>query len=122
MSEKHLGVIVLAAGEGTRMKSSTPKVMHELAGLPLLGHALSTAHSLGAAHVVPVVRFERDQIASYIQDFYPTSVIADQDEVPGTGEYFRWLQYSKSQWHSNVPRRSSGIGHSQRSRFLQRHV
>jgi len=85
MSEKHLGVIVLAAGEGTRMKSSTPKVMHELAGLPLLGHALSTAHSLGAAHVVPVVRFERDQIASYIQDFYPTSVIADQDEVPGTG-------------------------------------
>jgi len=85
MSEKHLGVIVLAAGEGTRMKSSTPKVMHELAGLPLLGHALSTAHSLGAAHVVPVVRFQRDQIASYIQDFYPTSIIADQDEVPGTG-------------------------------------
>ncbi len=85
MSEKHLGVIVLAAGEGTRMKSSTPKVMHELAGLPLLGHALATAHSLGAAHVVPVVRFQRDQIANYIQNFYPTSVIADQDEVPGTG-------------------------------------
>jgi bifunctional UDP-N-acetylglucosamine pyrophosphorylase/glucosamine-1-phosphate N-acetyltransferase len=34
---------------------------------------------------VPVVRFQRDQIASYIQDFYPTSIIADQDEVPGTG-------------------------------------
>ena len=85
MSEKHLGVIVLAAGEGTRMNSSTPKVMHELAGLPLLGHALATAHSLGAAHVVPVVRFQRDQIANYIQNFYPTSVIADQDEVPGTG-------------------------------------
>ena len=85
MSEKHLGVIVLAAGEGTRMKSSKPKVMHELAGLPLLGHALSTAHALGAAHVVPVIRFQRDLIAKYIQDFFPTSVIADQDEIPGTG-------------------------------------
>jgi bifunctional UDP-N-acetylglucosamine pyrophosphorylase/glucosamine-1-phosphate N-acetyltransferase len=85
MSEKHLGVIVLAAGEGTRMKSSKPKVMHEVAGLPLLGHALTTAHALGAAHVVPVVRFQRDLIASYIQDFFPTSAIADQDDVPGTG-------------------------------------
>jgi len=85
MSEQHLGVIVLAAGEGTRMKSSKPKVMHELAGMPLLGHALSTAHALGAAHVVPVVRHQRDLIAKYIQDFYPTSLIADQDEIPGTG-------------------------------------
>ena len=41
-------VIVLAAGSGTRMRSKTPKVMHELAGLPLLGHALSTATALGA--------------------------------------------------------------------------
>lgn len=85
MSEQHLGVIVLAAGEGTRMKSSKPKVMHELAGMPLLGHVLSTAHSLGAAHVVPVIRFQRDRIATYIQDFYPTSKIADQDDIPGTG-------------------------------------
>ena len=85
MSEQHLGVIVLAAGEGTRMKSSKPKVMHELAGMPLLGHALSTAHSLGAAHVVPVIRYQRDLIAKYIEDFYPTSKIADQDDMPGTG-------------------------------------
>ncbi len=85
MSVKHLGVIVLAAGEGTRMKSNKPKVMHELAGMPLLGHVLSTAHSLGAAHVIPVIRHQRDILADYINAFYPTSVIADQDEIPGTG-------------------------------------
>jgi len=46
MSE--FAVVVLAAGEGTRMRSATPKVLHEIAGLPLIGHVLSTAHSLGA--------------------------------------------------------------------------
>lgn len=84
MSNK-FAVIVLAAGSGTRMRSKTPKVMHELAGLPLLGHALSTATALGADHVIPVVRHERELIVSYINTFYPTAVIADQDDVPGTG-------------------------------------
>lgn len=85
MAEKRLAVVVLAAGEGTRMRSSKPKVMHELAGLPLLGHALATATALGAAHVVPVIRFQRDSIAEYIQTFFPSATIADQDDVPGTG-------------------------------------
>ena len=84
MSNK-FAVIVLAAGSGTRMRSKTPKVMHELAGLPLLGHALSTAHALGAEQVIPVVRHEREAIVEYISTFYPSSVIADQDEIPGTG-------------------------------------
>ena len=85
MSEKHLAVIVLAAGEGTRMNSSTPKVMHEMAGLPLLGHVLATASALGAAHVVPVIRHQRDHIEEYIRTFFPTAKPVDQDEVPGTG-------------------------------------
>lgn len=84
MSNK-FAVIVLAAGSGTRMRSKTPKVMHELAGLPLLGHALTTAHALGADHVIPVVRHERDLIADFIKNFYPTATVADQDEIPGTG-------------------------------------
>lgn len=85
MTEKRLAVVVLAAGEGTRMRSSKPKVMHELAGLPLLGHALATASALGAAHVVPVIRHQRDLLAEYIETFFPNATIADQDEVPGTG-------------------------------------
>lgn len=85
MTQKHLAVIVLAAGEGTRMKSAKPKVMHELAGLPLLGHVLTTASSLDASHVIPVIRHQRDHLAEYISTFFPTATIADQDEIPGTG-------------------------------------
>ena len=85
MSEAHLAVVVLAAGEGTRMRSSTPKVMHEIAGLPMLGHALATATNLGAQYVIPVIRHEKDILESYIHAFYPKVHIAHQDEIPGTG-------------------------------------
>ncbi len=82
---RQLAVVVLAAGEGTRMKSALPKVLHEIAGLPLIGHVLSTAHSLGADHVVAVLRHEKEQIQNYVDAFYPKTVIAEQDAVPGTG-------------------------------------
>ena len=85
MSEKHLAVIVLAAGEGTRMRSSTPKVLHEIAGLPMLGHVLATATALGAQRVVPVIRHEKDKLEAYINAFYPKTHIVHQDEIPGTG-------------------------------------
>lgn len=85
MSEHRLAVVVLAAGQGTRMKSSKPKVMHELAGIPLLGHVLGTAHSLGAEHVIPVVRHEKERISAYISERFPAALIAEQDEIPGTG-------------------------------------
>lgn len=82
---RQLAVVVLAAGEGTRMKSATPKVLHEIAGLPLIGHVLSTAHSLQADHVVAVLRHERKRIENYTKAFYPKTLIAQQDEIPGTG-------------------------------------
>ena len=85
MAEKHLAVVVLAAGQGTRMKSATPKVMHNLAGLPLLGHALVTATNLDAGYVIPVIRHEKDLLTEYINTFFTTCQIAEQDEVPGTG-------------------------------------
>jgi len=85
MSEQHLAVVVLAAGEGTRMRSTTPKVMHEIAGLPMLGHALATATALGAQYVIPVIRHEKEKIEPYIHAFYPTVHISHQDAVPGTG-------------------------------------
>jgi len=82
---RQLAVVVLAAGEGTRMKSSLPKVLHEIAGLPLIGHVLATAHSLSAEHVIAVLRHEKEKISQYVAQHFPSTVIATQDEVPGTG-------------------------------------
>ena len=82
---RQLAVVVLAAGEGTRMKSSLPKVLHTIAGLPLIGHVLATAHSLAAQHVVTVLRHEKDQIENYIKQHFPNTQIALQDDIPGTG-------------------------------------
>ncbi|WP_207453763.1 bifunctional UDP-N-acetylglucosamine diphosphorylase/glucosamine-1-phosphate N-acetyltransferase GlmU [Desertivibrio insolitus] len=85
MVDSRLAVVVLAAGAGTRMKSAKPKVLHELAGLPILGHVLATARELDPAHVLTVVRHERDAVASAISDLLPEATIVDQDEIPGTG-------------------------------------
>ncbi|OJX72217.1 MULTISPECIES: bifunctional UDP-N-acetylglucosamine diphosphorylase/glucosamine-1-phosphate N-acetyltransferase GlmU [unclassified Leifsonia] len=85
MTDQNLAIVVLAAGQGTRMKSSTPKLLHELGGIPIVGHVLATARELDAAHVVAVVRHERDRLAAVIEADLPEAVIVDQDEVPGTG-------------------------------------
>ncbi|WP_025158619.1 bifunctional UDP-N-acetylglucosamine diphosphorylase/glucosamine-1-phosphate N-acetyltransferase GlmU [Leifsonia aquatica] len=85
MTDKNLAIVVLAAGQGTRMKSTTPKLLHELGGIPIVGHVLATARELDAAHVVAVVRHERDRLAAVIASDLPEAVIVDQDEIPGTG-------------------------------------
>lgn len=83
--DQQLAIIVLAAGQGTRMKSATPKLLHPLAGWPIVSHVLRTAQALDAAHVIAVVRHERDQVAAAVESVLPACVVVDQDEVPGTG-------------------------------------
>jgi len=78
-------VIILAAGEGTRMKSATPKVLHAIGGRSLLGHAIAAARGLRPEHLAVVVRHERDRVAAHITAIAPDAVIADQDDVKGTG-------------------------------------
>ena len=85
MTDARLAIIVLAAGQGTRMKSSLPKLLHPLAGVPIVSHVLATARALDAAHVITVVRPERDLLAAVVAEDLPGSTIVDQDEIPGTG-------------------------------------
>ncbi|MFN8076774.1 MAG: bifunctional UDP-N-acetylglucosamine diphosphorylase/glucosamine-1-phosphate N-acetyltransferase GlmU [Kineosporiaceae bacterium] len=84
-----LAVVVLAAGEGTRMRSQTPKVLHEIGGRSLLGHALAAAAALEPDHLVAVVRHRRDLVAPHAEqvatELGTRLVVADQDDVKGTG-------------------------------------
>lgn len=85
MTDLTLAVVVLAAGQGTRMKSSRPKVLHSIAGRSLIGHVLATAGELEPGHVIAVVRHARDWVVESITDAMPNALIVDQDEIPGTG-------------------------------------
>jgi bifunctional UDP-N-acetylglucosamine pyrophosphorylase/glucosamine-1-phosphate N-acetyltransferase len=85
VSEQPAAVVVLAAGEGKRMRSQLPKVLHRIGGRSLLGHALEAAAALAPDHLVVVVRHQRDQVAEHITEVAPKAVIADQDATPGTG-------------------------------------
>jgi bifunctional UDP-N-acetylglucosamine pyrophosphorylase/glucosamine-1-phosphate N-acetyltransferase len=80
-----IAIVILAAGQGTRMKSAKPKVLHPIAGIPLVSHVLATAEELAPRHIVAVVRHERDAVAAVISDHLPGVIIVDQDEAPGTG-------------------------------------
>src|SRR5690606_2076339 len=51
MTGNTLAIVILAAGQGTRMKSRLPKVLHPIGGRPLVGHVLTTAGRLGADHI-----------------------------------------------------------------------
>lgn len=78
-------VIVLAAGAGTRMKSRTPKILHEIGGRSMVSHALLAARSINPRQLALVVRHERDLVAAHLSSLDPEAMIVDQDEVPGTG-------------------------------------
>lgn len=82
-----LAAVVLAAGKGTRMKSALPKVLHPVAGEPILGHILRTLQKLGAAPLVVVVGAQQDNIATYAKSF--GAAIGIQDPPQGTGDAAR---------------------------------
>ncbi|MFI8291776.1 bifunctional UDP-N-acetylglucosamine diphosphorylase/glucosamine-1-phosphate N-acetyltransferase GlmU [Streptomyces sp. NPDC085614] len=82
-------VVVLAAGEGTRMKSKTPKVLHELAGRSLVGHVVSAARELEPEHLVVVVGHAREQVTAHLETHYAGTRTAVQHEQNGTGHAVR---------------------------------
>jgi bifunctional UDP-N-acetylglucosamine pyrophosphorylase/glucosamine-1-phosphate N-acetyltransferase len=81
--DMHLGVIILAAGQGTRMKSSVPKVLHPLAAKPMLQHVIDTARLLEPKQIVVVYGHGGDGVKKTIND--DTLVWAEQTEQLGTG-------------------------------------
>ncbi|MEH6811523.1 MAG: bifunctional UDP-N-acetylglucosamine diphosphorylase/glucosamine-1-phosphate N-acetyltransferase GlmU [Motiliproteus sp.] len=78
-----LEVIILAAGQGTRMKSKLPKVLHPVAGKPMVGHVIDTASTLSPAKIHMVVGHGAPLLKEYLAG--RTLEIAEQSEQLGTG-------------------------------------
>ncbi|WP_425052534.1 bifunctional UDP-N-acetylglucosamine diphosphorylase/glucosamine-1-phosphate N-acetyltransferase GlmU [Psychromarinibacter sp. S121] len=78
-------LIVLAAGQGTRMNSDLPKVLHELGGVPLFAHALASGQTLEPERTVLVVGHGAEAVAKAAHEIDPDIAIADQTEQLGTG-------------------------------------
>jgi bifunctional UDP-N-acetylglucosamine pyrophosphorylase / glucosamine-1-phosphate N-acetyltransferase len=82
-------VIVLAAGEGTRMKSSLPKVLHPLCGRTMLDHVLTAARELDPEQLIVVVGHGRDQVIRHLAEHAPDVRVVIQDRQGGTGHAVR---------------------------------
>ncbi|WP_230532650.1 bifunctional UDP-N-acetylglucosamine diphosphorylase/glucosamine-1-phosphate N-acetyltransferase GlmU [Microvirga roseola] len=76
--------IVLAAGEGTRMKSDRPKVLHQVAGRSMLGHVLAAVTAAGASNVAVVIGSDREDVANETQKTLAGARIFVQRERLGT--------------------------------------
>ncbi|MFI5999207.1 bifunctional UDP-N-acetylglucosamine diphosphorylase/glucosamine-1-phosphate N-acetyltransferase GlmU [Streptomyces sp. NPDC051366] len=82
-------VVVLAAGEGTRMKSATPKVLHEICGRSLVGHVVAASRELDPEHLVVVVGHAREQVTAHLAEIDAGVRTAVQYEQNGTGHAVR---------------------------------
>jgi bifunctional UDP-N-acetylglucosamine pyrophosphorylase/glucosamine-1-phosphate N-acetyltransferase len=76
--------LILAAGEGTRMRSSLSKVMHPLGGLPMLGHVLATASRAGAARIAVVIGPGAVAVRGFVEKQMPAAALYEQRERLGT--------------------------------------
>ena len=78
-----LCIVILAAGQGTRMYSDKPKVLHSLAGKPLLEHVYHTATALSSREIYIVYGYGGEEVPNSLQAFQVSWV--KQEEQLGTG-------------------------------------
>jgi bifunctional UDP-N-acetylglucosamine pyrophosphorylase/glucosamine-1-phosphate N-acetyltransferase len=92
--------VVLAAGQGTRMKSKLPKVLHPLLGRPMLSYPIDAALAAGAARVVCVVGHGAEAVTRMLSERYAERVVsALQPEQRGTGDAARCGQAALPEWN-----------------------
>lgn len=85
MPQHQTAAIILAAGQGSRMQSDLPKVLHKLAAVPLLGHALAGARSLDPEQIIIVTGHGAEAVGKAANGLEPDAQIALQAEQLGTG-------------------------------------
>ncbi len=93
--------IILAAGEGTRMRSALPKVLHQVGGLPMVGHAVRTAVAAGSTSLAVVIGPGHDAVEKMVSGLAPNASFATQHERKGTGHAVRQAEsvYKDAEGH-----------------------
>ncbi|HEY0052302.1 MAG TPA: NTP transferase domain-containing protein, partial [Caulobacteraceae bacterium] len=81
--------VILAAGQGTRMRSPLPKVLHPVGGRAMLDRAIDTAEALGCERVVTVVGTHSPEVGAHVARRLGDGAIAVQDPPLGTGHAVR---------------------------------
>lgn len=98
-----LTAVVLAAGQGTRMKSARPKVLHELCGRPMIHYVVEAALDAGAEEVIAVLGHGRDEVTAYLARAFGDRVrTALQETQRGTGDAARCALPSLSEGTDRV--------------------
>ena len=77
--------IILAAGEGTRMRSRTPKVLHTFAGKTFLQRVMASVGAQDPDTLAVVVHYQADRVAAAARSYNDQVEIVNQDDIPGTG-------------------------------------
>ena len=77
--------IILAAGEGTRMRSNKPKVLHTLAGKTFLNRVMDSVSALDPETLAVVVHYQAERVAEAARSYNERVTIVNQDDIPGTG-------------------------------------
>src|SRR5258708_13803714 len=95
-------VIILAAGEGTRMKNHTPKVLNEVCGRTMLGHVVAAARELAPERLIVVTGQGGDQVTEHLAEHVPEAEIVVQERRGGTGHAVRTVIEAVGLIHGTV--------------------
>ena len=95
-----LAIVVMAAGQGSRMKSSTPKVLHTVGKKAILGHILEACAPLKATKTVVV--YNHDVVKNFVTENYPHITLVKQTEQLGTGHAVRMAEQELGDFDGDI--------------------
>lgn len=98
----NLTAVILAAGKGTRMKSSIPKVLHEIAGMPMLGHVLNLTNDLGIEAPTIVIGHGAQNVKLYVKSRQKNAICVFQERQLGTGNALKCTEKSLRKFDGNL--------------------
>ncbi len=100
--KKDLKAVILAAGKGTRMKSKTPKVLHEIFNKPLIARVIEATNKTGSVENIVVIGHGGELVEKYLSQNYKNSTIVVQKEQLGTGHAVKTANEKLKNYKGNV--------------------